>query len=808
MKTASVKLLLVSALLFAAAFIWRSASYAQTSDEALTAAANFKSGEAVAPNTAIEISLNRTLRTGEKIAFTIEQTDVSGLFGQTENRFTYNAKLMPLPAGKSSLTVYSIEPAGSWKEIGRFLLAVEEPVLAEKPEEKREETPKETENRPEKQSTETTKTQTTPESSEIKQAETKTEEVKPDAVKTEESKTETTTTTEENKTEQTKTEETKTEETKTEEKKTEETKTEDPKPETEKKRFFKFLPSFTIGMKSQPFQSNSPVETRPAERATFNDWTISGSLKTEAKAGKFSSESNFDFAGSTFKPETLQFGALGREAPDVDLSSYLMNFQIGKAKFSLGHTSFGGNRQLVSSFSSRGLSINIPINKRFDLTAGIMNGTSVLGVGNFFGMSKVRHQVQGATLGIEFFTKRPNAMRLEISGFNGYLQALNNVSEGRIVDAERSRGMGLRFLTSDKTERFKLEFGYALSRFFNPQDTTLDPDGNAVALPAVMRSAHYLETSYQVLKDLKLTPKRNLNLSVAFKYELVEPLYRSLGASTSADKFSEDFSLDGSIGEITFQGGHARSNDNLRNVPSILKSLIRSNRFAFALPVSAIFGNSEKPSPFMPRIGYSIDQTHNFGAGIPVNGGFEIDTATIPDLVNTNQTISSGWQFKKFNVEYKYSRSFADNRQTGNNTDDQLGWVHGIALAVNPLNIFSFNFGFTFDSQRNFKLQTVNQTKSINFGLNWQPFKGATFTGEMSQALAGDLARTTRNLNINYSGQFAYSFSREKSRFKKFGMQAFARFADAFVRTRDFTNNLNNPTRTKIMTAGLTFNVF
>src|ERR1043165_4268786 len=133
MKTAPVKLLLVSALLFAAAFIWRSASHAQTTGEALTAAAaNFKSGEAVAPNTAIEISLSRALQAGEKIAFTIEQTDVSGLFGQTENRFIYNAKLLPLPVGKSDLTVYLIGPTGSWKEIGRFSLAVEGVVFVEK----------------------------------------------------------------------------------------------------------------------------------------------------------------------------------------------------------------------------------------------------------------------------------------------------------------------------------------------------------------------------------------------------------------------------------------------------------------------------------------------------------------------------------------------------------------------------------------------------------------------------------------------------------------------------------------------------
>jgi hypothetical protein len=734
-------------LLTATLFGWQNNSFAQTTEETLKAAANFKADEPVSPETPIEISLNRKLRTGEKIAVTIEQTDVTGLFSETESRFIYDAKLLPLPSGNLILTVYAIESNDDWREISRLNLSVQS--------------------------------------------------LKTEAAKTDESGAE-----------KSPTKEIKTEETEAE---TTEAKPEtiaEPTTETGKKRFFKFLPTFTIAMAAQPFQSNFPIENRPENRAVFNDFDFTGSLKTEGKIGGLSSESNFDFAGSSFKEKTLQFGALGEEAPDVDLASYLMNLQIGKAKVSLGHTSFGGNRHLVSSFSSRGLSVNIPINKRFDITGGILNGTSVLGVGNFFGVAKVRHQMQGATLGIEIFPKRPSAMRLEITAFNGYLQALNGVSEGRVVDAERSRGFGLRFLTSDKTERFKLEFGYALSRFFNPQDATLDPDDNAVPLPAVMRSAHYADANYQFLKDIKLTKTKNLNLSFGFRYEFVEPLYRSLGASASADKFSNEYALDGSIGEITFQAGHLRSNDNLRNVPSILKLLTRANRFSVALPLTVFVGKAENPSPFLPRLGYSFDRTKNFGAGIPTNGGFEIDTATIPELVNTNQTFSSAWQFKKFNVEYTYNRSFADNRQTANERADQLGWVHGISVGVNPLETLSFNGGYTFDSQRNFEIEQINQTKSINFGANWQMFKSATLTGEISQALAGDLARTTRNRNVNYSGQFAYNFSVEKSRFRKFGMQCFARFADAFVRRRDFTNDFNDLTRTKILTAGMTFNFF
>jgi hypothetical protein len=742
-RVRQIKLLLLFVLLTAALFR-HEISLAQTNGTDLKAeAANFSSDAAVGSDAAIEIAFSRAPLTNEKIAVIIDQTDVSSLFTQTENRLVYDAKLLPLPAGESTVKVFLIAPNGDWNELARFPLLVEEEKV-------------------EPVSTEEKTTADKP--------------ARPAEV--------------------------------TESSEKEESETVEPAAETDKESIFKFIPSLTIGMKSQPFQSNFPAETRPDERAVFNDFTVTGSIKTETRFGIFASDSNFDFAGSSFTPETVQFGTLGREAPDIDLASYLMNIRIGKATFALGHTSFGSNRHLVDSFSSRGLSINIPLNKRFDITAGILNGTSVLGFKNFFGVGKIRHQVQGATLGIEFFPARQNALRLEITGFNGYLQAVNGASEGRVVDAERSRGFGLRLLTSDSSERLKIEAGYALSRFFNPQDATLDPDGNAVPLPPALRSAHYADISYRIFKDVKLSEDRHLNLTAAFKYEYVEPLYKSLGASPSPDRFSHDYALDGSVGEITFQFAAARSRDNLANLPSILKSLIRSNRFSVAFPLSAFFNDGEAASPFLPRIGYSIDRTRNFGESVPTNGGFEIDPATVPDLLNTNQTFSSAWQFPKFSVEYTYSRSFADNRQNGAENADNLGWVHGFTVGVNPLETLNFNAGLSFESQKNFEFGLVNRTKTLNVGASWNVFKGATLTGELSQTLAGDRAQTALNRNVNYSGQFAYNFSVEKGRFKKFGVQAFARFADAYLRSRDAANDLRNVTRTKIMTAGMTFNIF
>jgi len=776
MKNATKKLSCLLILLLITIFVWQEKSSAQTSEQNLSATANFKADEAITPDTAIEITLNRTLQTTETIAVTIEQTDVTSLFSNTENRFIYDAKILLLPIGNSNLTVYVVNVGGAWKEISRLPLLVQSPKSEVPSQEK---------------IVEIKLTETPPTNGEEKTKEPKAQPIEnAESVKTAETA----------KTAETKSDEVKSE-TKTEEQ-PQQTET------TEKKSRFNFIPTITLSLKSQPFQSNFPLENRPAERATSTDFTLQGSIKNEYKSGALSSDSNFDFAGSSFKQEALRFGTLGEKAPNVDLASYILNFQVGKAKFAFGHTSFGNNRHLVSSFSARGLSVNIPLNDRFDITGGVLNGTSIVGFGNFLGLRNLDHQVQGATLGIEIFPKRPSALRLEVTGFNAYVQPLSGVSEGRINDAEQSRGGGLHLVTQDKTARFKLEFGFTLSRFQNPADTTLDPDGNAVPIAAVSRTAHYLDASYRVLKDVKLTKTKSVNLSFAFRHEFVEPLFKSLGASASADKTAQDYALDGTIGAVALQFGHTRFNDSLSNVPSILKSLTRANRFSIALPVSAFIGKPDKPSPFLPRLAYSIDTTHQFGAGIPVNGGFEIDLSTIPDQINTNQNFSSAWQFSKFNLEYRYNNSFADNRQAGRETADQIGYVHGVAVGLNPLAIFGFTVGLNFENSNNLELAQVNKTKALTLGVNLQPFKGATFNGNFSKTLAGDAAKTNNNKNINFDMQFAYNFNLEKSKFKRFGMQAFVRFADTFSRNRDSIIDVNNRVQTKIINAGLTFNFF
>src|SRR5262249_44395072 len=102
-----------------------------------------------------------------------------------------------------------------------------------------------------------------------------------------------------------------------------------------------FTPSLTLGMKSQMAERHFPESNRP-ERPTFSDATLQASLKSEITNRWFGAQMRSDMFGSSFQKEALRFAELGANAPKVDLSSYLMQFQLSKTKFQAGHTTYGG----------------------------------------------------------------------------------------------------------------------------------------------------------------------------------------------------------------------------------------------------------------------------------------------------------------------------------------------------------------------------------------------------------------------------------------------------------------------------------
>jgi hypothetical protein len=778
------------------------------SDEGLKITTSVEAGQPLNPTDKIELRLNRTLTKAEnRLAILLGQTDLSALFTLKDKTLTYNGKLFPLPVGETPLIVYTVSSSEEWKEVARLTIKVIDPKAAPA---------------------------TSPEVNSAEKSETSTKEKAVDVktVSTSEGKTETKTNEKPPENGDAKKAEANQGKETPPEKAEEKTAQEPPPAEGEKPAqesqaaadssapsqtepqkkiagFEKldFTPSITLSMKSQAAESHFPEETRP-ERPTFADFTIQGSFKNELQRGLFNSQSQFDIAGSSFQKEALRFGTLGEAAPLIDLSSYLMQFQVGKAKFFTGHTSYGTNRHLVNSFSSRGITMQLPINNQVDFSMAAMNGSAIVGTANFFGLNKRKHQILSSTIGMEFLPKRPGGLRAEVSYLNGYVLPISSVNEGNVNDAERSRGVGFRVLASDAKQRFRFEGGFARSQFFNPDDALLSQGNNLVAIPTITRNARYIETGFDILKDFTVTENRKMNLTFNFKHERVDPLYRSLAASTAADKIQNQFEWLWSLGDITAQFSHIRFNDNLANVPSILKALNRAEHFAFAAPLLSIFGDPNKPNPFLPRVSYTFDRGYQFSKAIPVNGGFEFAPEAIPNQIATVQGLSFEWQFQKLRLGYRANHSFQNNRQLGLDLADLFNLANGISVGIPVSPTFDLNVEFGFDSAKAKETGRIDRTYRLAPNITWRMNQRATLTSSLSTTFAGDVTRFNQNRNLEFDMQWAYQFSAGKDRFKKVQSQAFIRYANRYASSRDRVFNLNNLTKAQTLNIGLSFTFF
>lgn len=739
----------------------------------LSVTAQFAETASVPPETPIELLLSRPLKESEgRIAIIINRADVTSLFVVDGMRLVYSPTLVPLPLGSSEVAVYLVNEQQVWRELGRFRLHVTKDIPAPSPAPSNEATADEKAkpivNKSEKPPVPDV---TVPANITTANSETSTTVAEPGSP------------------------------------------TSPASPASGKRSWFGFekmnnVPSLTVAVKSQPAQFNSPDSTRPAERATFTDGTLQFSLRNEMSRGWFGLEASSDFAGSTFQPEALRFGTLGAEAPQVDLSSYLIQLQLGRAKVAIGHTSFGSARHLVNSFSSRGITVTVPITKRFDVGAAVLNGTSVVGYGNFLGVAKTKHQLQSATLGVELVPKRPGGLRVEFSGINAYVQALNSFTQGSVNDVERSKGGSIRLIATDKSGRFKFEGGFSRSQFRNPEDPLLYQGTNTIRVPFLTRNARYVEVSVDALRGYSLTKTKQVNLNFSFRHEQVDPLYKSLGASAQADKAQNDFQLSASIGEITIQASHGRFNDNLRNIPSILKSLTRSKQFSVATPAAALWGGTSSTSKFLPRLSYSWSENHQFSAAIPVNGGFETDPSSIPDQVSTNQNISADWQIDKVTVGYNYNRSFTNNQQLGRAFSDFLNQTSGARVGFSPTSKLNLNFDLNRDSASDLESAKLLRTWRVGTTATWNIGKHITWTAGVSNTIAGDRAQTNGSRNTEFDTQFSYRVGIDRGELKKVQTQMFIRYADRYARSHDLVFGTTNLTRVKIFNAGLNITIF
>ena len=585
-------------------------------------------------------------------------------------------------------------------------------------------------------------------------------------------------------------------------------------PTQEKRRRFgmerlSFTPTFTLGFKSQFGGSFFPVTNKP-ERPKFFDTTLQGSLKGEMSRGTMNANLQFDLVGSSFRKEALRFNEIGDRANNIDLANYLMQFNFGRSQLVSGHTTYGTNRHLINSFASRGLTFTAPVGKRDDFSVAALNGTSVVGFDNFFGLNNSSHQIATFTWGHEFLKERPSGLRTEFSFLDGSLLPRTGVNQGSITDAEKSQGYGFRFIASDQKQRAKLDGGFTRSRFTNPPDPLLNRGQNIVQVQEVNRNARYVDVNYDILKDLAITKTKKFTLNTAFHHEQADPLFRSVAATAvQADRRNNQWDVTGNLDQLNFTLTHQRFNDNLANIASILKSLTRRNAFAVNAPLSAFIGKAGGTlSLWLPRVGFNFDRIHQFAAALPVNGGFEADLSTVPNQLSLNQTLTAEWQVKKVRFGYRWNRSSQDNRQTGREIADLYNNINGVTFGFTPNQKIDLNFDVNSERARNVENKRTDQTWRFGFNTNLQLTKSMTLTAALSTLNAFDLGQISDNFTNEFNAQWAYRFLTEKSKYRKVNAQFFVRYANFFAHALDRTFATNNLTKSWTMNAGLNFTFF
>ncbi len=577
-------------------------------------------------------------------------------------------------------------------------------------------------------------------------------------------------------------------------------------PSAESTRKASIVPSVTLGLKSQAAQAHFPDSNAP-QRERFTDFTMQGSLRMEMGGAEFGSQLQFDVAGSSYRSEALRFGELGEDAPLIDLSSYLMQFQVRRAKFQVGHISFGSNRHLINSFSSRGISVTLPVTRRTDVSLSALNGTSVIGWDNFIGLNRRKHQVLAGTLGFEMAPETPGRLRIEGGILHGSLLPISNFNQGNITDAEQSKGFSFRVIAATPKDRLRLDAGFTRSRFNNAEDPALNQSFDVVSVRPTTRNARYLNANFNLLDNVPIGASRKASLAFTFQHETIDPLFRSVASFNQADRFQNQFEAVASIADVTATVSLLRLNDNLDDIPSILKTLTRRTSVLVGAPLASVFGEPGNGSPWWPRVSYGYEQTHQFGAALPTNSDFD-SASQIPDQISTNQTALADWQFQRVRFGYRMNRSFQNNQQPGREQDDLSNLINAFTVGFTPHQAIDLNLEAGGERAENLATRRVDRTNRAGVNVNWRMTPNSTLGATLSTLFAGDGLNLSKNRNAEFDLQWSYRFVKEQVPYPKVQGQFFIRYANRYTRALDRVFGLDNLAKLQTLNLGLSFTFF
>lgn len=566
-------------------------------------------------------------------------------------------------------------------------------------------------------------------------------------------------------------------------------------------------PDLTLNNKGQVAEGTVPAPDEALPHRIYQDFSGQLALRGAVAHPDWQVQAEMNVVGASYEEEALRFGERGADAPPIDLSDYRVQMSSGPAHLTLGHLSHGRHPYLINSFSSRGLMAHGDLDGRADVSVAVANGSRIVGWGDPLGLDDAGHRIVSSTVGVDLL-KRAQTLRIELSYLDGSVRPRSSFNAGQILDAEKSRGAGVHLTAHVANQRVRLEGNVAGSRFTNPDDPELAQAADLVPVEETTRYAHSLDVSVDVLRNVALTPAWPVQLSVSARRERVDPLYRTVAAYVQADQLQHAADLQLSVGPVSVQGGHTRTVDNLDDIPSILTTKSRQNTLNANVPTASLLGASASGvgAILLPRLTYSYNWTHQFGASLPVDGGF--DPSHLPDQVSRLHGASAGWQYGMWRVGYRLGYAVQDNRQTGRAEADFVTWTHSGSLGTTLFQIWYVNLDIGLERAESLETGRIDITERIGAQMTLRPVEGLTLSASVSPTWMEDKIKTSIRSNTNLALEGSYGFQfRDGSRLPVRG-QVFVRYARQSSQTRDVTFDLDTENRTWTVNTGVSLSIF
>ncbi len=562
-------------------------------------------------------------------------------------------------------------------------------------------------------------------------------------------------------------------------------------------------PALDLTNKGQIDQGQTPPQSF-SSREHYQDFTAQGGLTTELQRGDFLLRTQANVTGVSYINEALRYGEKAENAPHIDLANYRVELQKGFTSVALGHVGFGSHRHLINGFSSRGVVFTFGAGKPVSVALGAMNGTAIVGWDNIIGFQERQHRVYSATLGVELVPSRPGAARIEASLLDGSLLPLNGFTEGAIRSAEKSRGGALRVLLSDSSQRFTIDGGWTRSRFRPQQDLQVEEGLAVSAIPETERDAAYLDASVAIIRN-KSIGKQSANVSATFNFERVDPLFRSVTASPQADYQRGALSLNGTLGPLTLQVSHARSEDNLDGIRSILKTKTRQTTANAGLSLATLFG-ARRGARWIPSLTATVDHTHQFGAFLPVDAGFS--ASHVPDQISFSAQTAIEWQLHPVRFGLRGSTSNQNNRQPGRERADFETDAGSVFLGFTPTDRFDISFDTSLDEQKNIESATRQRNRRVGATMTWRFFRDFALAANRSETFGRDGAHTNERQSSDSFVELSTGFRLWRNAQSRNASRLFVRYANREQSTFDRIFNLNDESDGWTLTSGVNVSFF